>query len=140
MGSTLPPPPQGLQGLAAAQGLQGFSAAQGLQGLHGFAAAHGLQGLHGFSAAQGFAAPDARMAMTVPCAASVFCPASDHETAANASTINTTPISAENLSDFLEKPVLMAHFLPYLLRRRLNTSSTACAVNASCCTSLNARN
>ena len=50
--------------------------------------------------------------MTVPSPASMFCSVSDHETAASDSKMNTTPINAGNLSDFLEKTELMTHFLP----------------------------
>ena len=42
----------------------------------------------------------------------MLCSVSDHETAASANTMNTTPILAGNLSDFLEKTDLMTHFLP----------------------------
>jgi hypothetical protein len=59
----------------------------------------------------GFAAPEALMAITVSGLASVFCSVSDHETTTNASAMNTTPIPAENLSDFPENTELMVHLL-----------------------------
>ena len=50
--------------------------------------------------------------MTVAWPASTLRSASDHETAANASTINTIPTNAGNRGDFLKKTERMTLFLP----------------------------
>lgn len=56
------------------------------------------------------------MAITVLGAPSVFCSASDHDTAANANAMNTTPIHTENHIDFPGNTERMAPLLPDIFR------------------------